>query len=407
MTTLLIEHQCPQCGAPAILEESDRLVRCSYCRVASYIIQNPFFRYLIPNGASENSPLIYVPYWRFKGMFFSSVSNGVQHRFMDISCQGVQSDYFPASLGFRSQTLKLKFVLPETPGRFLQTTLSRDEAMKRFLYQFSKNIKSPVYYRNFIGETLSIIYSPFYVKTQMIDAVLNEAVTHFLPDDFTAESFPGGPPKWRLTFMPTLCPYCGRDLTGERDSMALICKNCNTVWCPRGDRLVQVKFESIKRPGNIFLPFWQIKATVKGVCLNSCADLIKIANLPKVPQSKDHETDFFFWSTAFKITPKVFLRLNRTLTMSQPQTGEDKELPSGYIHPVTLPVKEAAESMKINFASFACPAKQYLPSLPLIDIRAEKATLVFIPFHEGHHELIQENFGLTINKNQLKLSSNL
>jgi hypothetical protein len=33
--------------------------------------------------------------------------------------------------------------------------------------------------------------------------------------------------------------------------------------------------------------------------------------------------------------------------------------------------------------------------------------LVFIPFYEGHHELIQEKFGLTINKNQLKLSSNL
>jgi hypothetical protein len=407
MATFFIEHQCPQCGAPSVLEDSDRLVRCPYCRVASYIIQNPYFRYMLPNGTSENSQLIYVPYWRFKGILFSSVPEGVQHRFMDMSCQGVQSHYFPASLGFRSQTLKLKFALPETQGRFLHPTVSHDEAMKTFLRIFSKNIASPVYYQNFVGETLSVIYSPFYIKNRMIDAVLNEAVTNSLPDDFTVDSFPGGPPKWRLIFVPTLCPRCGWDLSGERDSLVLICKNCNTVWCSKNERLAQFEFVTLKMPGNIFLPFWRIKATVKGISLNSCADLIRTANLPKVPQPQDHEADFFFWSLAFKVPPRLFLRLNRSITMAQPRNEQNKEIPSGYIHPVTLPVKEAAESMKINLASFACPANQYLPFLPQINIRPEKATLVFIPFHEGHHELIQENFGLTINKNQLKLSSNL
>jgi predicted Zn-ribbon and HTH transcriptional regulator len=407
MTTFFIEHQCPQCGAPAILEESDRLVRCPYCRVASYLIQHPYFRYMLPNSAPENRQLIYVPYWRFKGMLFSSVSGGIQHRFMDMSYQGIQSHYFPASLGFRSQTLKLKFVLPETPGRFLHPTFSSDEAMKIFINRFSKNLPSPVYHQDFVGETLSIIYSPFYVKNQIVDALLNKAVTNALPDDFSIESFLGGTPKWRLIFVPTLCPHCGWDLSGERDSLVLICKNCHTAWLSKGERLTPVKYATLKIPGNIFLPFWRIKATVEGVGLNSYADLIRIANLPKVPQSQDHETDFFFWSMAFKVPPKVFLRLNRNITMAQPRNRQVNELPSGYIHPVTLPINEAAESMKINFASFACPSNHYLPFLHKINIRPEKARLVFIPFHEGHHELIQENFGLTINKNQLKLSSNL
>jgi predicted RNA-binding Zn-ribbon protein involved in translation (DUF1610 family) len=407
MTSFFIEHQCPQCGAPAILEESDRLVRCSYCRVASYLIQYPYFRYMLPHGDSDNSQLIYVPYWRFKGMLFSSVSHGVQHRFMDISCQGVQSNYFPASLGFRSQTLKLKFVLPETPGRFLHPTFSRDDAMKIFIRRFSKNLSSPVYHQNFVGETISIIYSPFYVKNRMMDAVLNKAVTSSLPDDFSVDFFPGGPPQWRLIFVPALCPNCGWDLSGERDSLVLACKNCNTVWISKGERLTRVKFATLNMPGNIYLPFWRIKVTIEGVVLNSYADLIRVANLPKVPQREDHKTDFFFWSMAFKVPPKVFLRLNRNITMAQPRNGEINELPSGYIHPVTLSVDEAAKSMKINFTSFACPSNHYLPLLPHITIRPEKARLVFIPFHEGHHELIQESFGLTINKNQLKLSSNL
>jgi hypothetical protein len=105
---------------------------------------------------------------------------------------------------------------------------------------------------------------------------------------------------------------------------------------------------------------------LKGINLNSYADLIRIANLPKIPQSQDHETDFFFWSTAFKVPPKVFIRLNRNITMAQPRQGQINELPSGYIHPVTLPVNEAAKSMKINFASFACPSNRYLPLLSQI-----------------------------------------
>ena len=362
---------------------------------------------MLPNNTSETSQLIYVPYWRFKGMLFSSLADGVQHRFMDISCQGVQSNFFPASLGFRTQTLRLKFVLPESPGRFLHPNFSRDDAMKIFIRRFSQNASEPVFHQDFVGETLSIVYAPFYVKKQMIDAVLNKAVTGSLPDDFGVDSFPGGPPKWRLVFIPTLCPNCGWDLSGERDSLVLLCKNCNTVWAAKGESLTRIKFATLKMPGDIFLPFWRIKAAVEGVHLNSYADLIRVANLPKVPMPEDYKTDFYFWCMAFKVPPKVFLRLNRNLTMVQPRNEHMEKLPSRQILPITLPVTEAAECMKINFASFACPSSHYLPLLHGIKIRPEKARLIFIPFSDGPHELIQENFGLTLNKNQLKLSSNL
>jgi hypothetical protein len=114
----LIEHQCPQCGAPAILEETDRLFDCEYCRVKSYLLQKDFFRYMLPNSAPENKDLVFFPYWRFKGTFFSCVESGINHRFMDISHQAVESRYFPISVGLRSQALKLNFVTPETRGLY-------------------------------------------------------------------------------------------------------------------------------------------------------------------------------------------------------------------------------------------------------------------------------------------------
>lgn len=407
MASFLIEHQCPQCGAPVTLEESDRLIKCPYCRVESYLIQHPYFRYMFAHNASENSQLIYVPYWRFKGMLFSSLATGVKHRFMDMSYQGVQSNCFPVSLGFRSQALKLKFAVPETTGYFLKPTYPLDKAMGLFTRRFNKNIQRPIYHQDFIGETLSIIYAPFYVKNGIMDAVMNKKVYDPLPVDFSIESFPEDPRKWRLLFVPTLCPHCGWNLDGDRDSFVLLCRNCDSAWLAKGEKLSRIKFATLKIPGKFFLPFWRIKASIEGIDLNSYAHLIKLANLPRIARPQDHESEFFFWSSAFKVPPKVFMRLNRNITLAQPRNEQINKLPAGDIHPVNLTVTEAAESMKINFSSFAVPSKRYLPYLSTIKILPEKARLVFVPFYEGHHELIQEKFGLTVNKNQLRLSSNL
>jgi len=99
MPDILIEHQCPQCGAPAVLKETDRLFACEFCRVKSYLLQNDFFRYMLPNSAPENKDLLFFPYWRFKGMLFSCVENGIKHRFIDISHQAVESKLFSTFRG--------------------------------------------------------------------------------------------------------------------------------------------------------------------------------------------------------------------------------------------------------------------------------------------------------------------
>jgi len=82
-------------------------------------------------------------------------------------------------------------------------------------------------------------------------------------------------------------------------------------------------------------------------------------------------------------------------------------LPDCDLHPVNLPVKEAVESLKINLAGFMKPAKKLFPKLPSISIKPKSFLLVYIPFNTGHHEFIQPEFNMAINKNMLIMAKNL
>jgi ribosomal protein L37AE/L43A len=409
MSDILIEHQCPQCGAPAILKETDRLFACEFCRVKSYLFQKDFFRYMLPNSAPKNKDLLFFPYWRFKGMIFSCVEDGIKHRFIDFSHQAVESSYFPISVGLRSQALKLNFVTPESKGYFLKPTQPFKNVMNIFNHRYSIALPNPVFHQSHIGETLSLIYSPYYANDKIVDAILNKPVSPKLPDDFNATLFQGGCPNGRINFIPTLCPDCGWDLEGRRDALVLNCKNCNSVWRPTANGFKKLKFAIL--PANqknvIYLPFWRIKADVTGITLNSYADLVRIANIPKAIQKKWEDLEFRFWALAFKVRPQVFLRLARNITLAQPQEKLVGRLPDTRLHPVTLPIEEAIESLTLNLAGFMKPQKDLFPILRDITIKPKSYLLVYIPFIEQHHEFVHPEFHLSINKNQLELASNL
>jgi len=364
---------------------------------------------MLPNAAPKAKDLVFFPYWRFKGMLFSCVDSGIEHKFIDVSHQAVESRYFPNSLGLRSQALKLNFVTPEISGYFLKPTFSFKKAMDIFQHRFSKSLPNPVFQQSHVGDTVSLIYSPFYKEEKIYDAVLNKAVATPPPDDFETASLTGGRPNWRTQFIPTLCPGCGWDLKGRRDALVLNCKNCNSIWSPTKNGFKQLKFSIMhtKDENVIYLPFWRIKADVNGITLNSYADLVRIANLPKAIQRNWEDKEFRFWCPAFKVRPRVFIRLGRSITLSQPMEKMLRELPDARIHPVTLPMKEAVESLIINLASFMKPQKDLFPLLQDITIKPRSYLLVFIPFVEQHHEFIQPALYLTLNKNQLSLASNL
>jgi len=405
----LIEHQCPQCGAPAILEETDRLFTCQYCRVNSYLVTDDFFRYILPHPPDVDKEIIFAPYWRFKGMLFFCGPTGIVNRFVDISQQAVAAPYFPFSVGVRSQAMKIRFVTPDTPGRFLKPQQSYQSIFSNFEQRYGKSLPKPIAHQSHIGETLSLIYSPFYVKDKIYDAVLGQPVSAILPEGFGVEDFEFVDPGSHIHFVSTLCPNCGWDLEGERDALVLRCTNCSSTWYPVGRKLKQLKFAHIpaRDENTLYLPFWRIKAEIIGLRLDSYADLAAVANLPKAVQRGWDDIAFRFWIPAFKVRPKIFLRLASQVTVVQPRSDLVRSLPGSRIHPANLPVEEAFESLKLTLADFMKPRKTVIDILPGIKVNAKKFSLVYLPFTEAHHEYIQTEYQIAINKNVLRLSKNL
>ncbi|MEJ2658906.1 MAG: hypothetical protein P8012_17250, partial [Desulfobacterales bacterium] len=229
------------------------------------------------------------------------------------------------------------------------------------------------------------------------------------PDDFNASSLPGGHPDWCTQFLPTLCPGCGWDLEGQRDTLILICRNCNTTWRPAKGGFKPLKFATIptKDENIIYLPFWRIKTEIDGIKLNSYADLVRVANLPKAVQRNWKDREFYFWSPAFKVRPRVFIQLGRNVTLAQPEKDMVGELPKEQIYPVTLSIQDAIESLIMSMAGFMKPEKDMFPILKDISIKPKHYLLVYMPFVEQHHEYVQPDLYLALNKNQLSLASNL
>lgn len=369
-----------------------------------------YFRYVLPHNAPEGQELVYFPYWRFKGMIFSCLPSGIQNRFLDLSQQAVQSTLFPVTVGLRSQAMKLRFVSPETKGWFIKPALPFRQVMETFLTRVNPTTPRPILHQAHIGESLSLIYAPFYVGKRIMDAVLNQAVSGELDETFELGHFSGGPADWRIGFVPTLCPNCGWDMQGHRDALVLHCKNCASMWQASKQELSRVNVAHMRGPedeNTIYLPFWRIRADVVGIDLNSYADMVKLANLPKVVQPDWERVPCHFWGPAFKVSPQSFLRLTHHITLSQPRDHLVAQVPNGAMHPVNLPVSESVETLKLSLAGFIRPKKLVEDRIADIQVKARRYLLVYLPFEVRHHDLVQTAFNIAVNRNQLALAGNL
>jgi ribosomal protein S27AE len=409
MTSFIIEHQCPQCGAPAELEETDRLFQCGFCRVKSYLTAPGFFRYTIAHHAPAGKELIYYPYWRFKGMFFSCLKKNIDMRFLDVSHQALQSIHFPVNIGFRGQTQKLRFAASQEQCTFIKPDVGFDDVLALWREQYSAKLQKPILHQDFIGETWSMIYAPFYLDTRVMDAVLNEPVSPALADQIADGLLQADERDWPINFLATLCPHCGWDLAGERDALALTCDNCHRVWWERKGRLEELKVAHVptKDPAPIYLPFWRIQADVSNVKLETYADLVKTANLPKVVQPGWDQTPFYFWNPAFKVRPHSYLTIASNVTLNQPMEKIEPGRPQGEALPVNLPLKEAVESLKLNMAQFIRPVERRPELIPDMQIRPRRFLLIYLPFKDTPFELVQPKINLAVSKSVLEHAKNL
>ena len=408
MTTFWIDYQCPQCGAPANLEETDRLFACPFCRVRSFLLTRDYFRYVLPAKNPSGKELFYCPYWRFKGTLLFSLAAGNDHKFLDLTQSAADVPGIPTTLGLRAQAMKLKFVSPDLPGRFIPTTHSFSETFTAFQKRFSQTLPKPILYWAHLGESMGLIYSPFYATDRLYDAVLDSPLAK-RSHDMADSGFKDEKLDWRVRFIPALCPDCGWDLEGQRTALVLHCRNCNSSWYPSGEKLTQVESYGLPDadPGLLHLPFWQITCEIENITLKNYGDLARVANLPKILDSSLAARQFHFWTPAFKLRAQAFLRLAEGLTLTQTQDMLAPVLPPERHHPVTLPVEEACESLKVVLAGFLKPRRRVAEMLTRIAIHPTHFRLGYLPFREDPHDYIQVLTQLAVNKNLLSLSCHL
>lgn len=413
-STWEIEHLCPQCGAPVTLEETDRLFSCSYCRNRLYLVSQDYFRYYLPSSNPLSKDPIYVPYWRFKGMAFFCSANQIGHKLIDVSSSASPHTFLPHSLGVRPQVLKLKFVSPELKGKSFRPSVPLKrvvEAIQKQLHSVGGNaLADPVLFRAFVGDTASLIYAPLFIKGNLFhDGILGRPMAE-IPDGFVDDllSF-DEQPDWGVKFVSTLCPHCGWDLLGERDSVALFCKNCDSAWEASQMLLERVELGVMpsKEIPPIYLPFWMMKTRIEELNIRSYGDFVRVANVPKVMKKEWEELDLNFWAPAFKVPPQIFLGLTKRMTISQPREPFEPSLPKASLYPVTLPASEAVESVKVTLADIAIDKQGIFPRLSEINVQLDKFLLVYLPFHFNGNEFIHSQTQSCIHKNFLKLGKNL
>jgi predicted RNA-binding Zn-ribbon protein involved in translation (DUF1610 family) len=403
------EQDCSQCGAIIELDETDHLVRCPYCNVKSFLFTPNYFRFVLPHNARDRE-IIYAPYLRFKGNVYYCMGSRIGHRVVDITHAGLPLEGIPVSLGLRPQAMKMKLVTPDTNGSFLRFSLKPSNILTRAGKLAAAAASGELFHRAYIGETMSIIYLPLYLdRNRVFDAILNKPILKVpASEDFTGKSINRNP-RWHVTFLPTLCPQCGWNLDGEKDSVVLICTNCETAWEAADGRFVRVNFQGI--PGDdentVYLAFWKICVSAQGLELDSFADFIRLTNQPRLVRPEMDYQEMSFWAPAFKIRPGVFLSLSRRFTISQHKFQTDDLMPKKNRYPVTLPQREAVQSMKITLASSSINKKDVLPQLPRLRFNMKRSSLVYLPFTIKGHEMIQQQMDVSINKNALEFGRRL
>jgi Zn finger protein HypA/HybF involved in hydrogenase expression len=404
-----IEQDCPQCGGPVELDETDRLLRCPYCDVKSYLFAKDYYRYQLPNISPEKD-IIYAPYLRFKGTVYFCKGLTIGHRIIDITHLGLELDNIPVSLGLRPQAMKMRFVTPETQGSFLKFSIKPTDILTKAGKLTSGSSGEQILHRAFIGETMSLIYLPMYIEgDRLFDGVLNRPIATLPRGHDDLESLITKNSRWKMEFIPTLCPQCGWTLEGERDSVVMTCSNCHSAWEVVEGKFVRVTLSVAagQDKDRLYLPFWKISARAKGIEIESFSDFIRITNQPRVIDDESGKEVMSYWSPAFKIRPKLFLNLSRQLTVSQRRFQEEETISGKRIYPVTLQRSEAVQALKIILASSAVYKKNVLPHLPRISFEIKSSVLVFLPFTETNHDMIQQDMGISVNKQGIEFGRQL
>ncbi|MBW1645556.1 MAG: hypothetical protein JRJ56_04395, partial [Deltaproteobacteria bacterium] len=393
MSNWRVAHQCPQCGAPVTLDEEVRLFVCPYCRVRLCLASRDCFHYYLPGRDGAGDENFYLPYWRLRGMYFSCRSDRVKARLLDSSIPAATLAGLPSSLGIRPQAVPLRFLDGEVGTACLPRQRSLGQAVRAVAA--SQPAGGRGLYAAFVGEVATLIYLPVACRRgEVVDGLDGRPLPGLSPEILRRqlEEKPPGP-AWKLDFLPALCPACGWDLEGEPATLVFVCPNCARAWSATAAGLQPLAGHRLAVPlpagaRVLQVPFWRLRVAISGLELDTVADLVRLANLARVVTPELRRRELFFWLPAFKVQPRLFLRLAGLLTVSQPD-DELEVLDGGQrFHPVTLPAAEALQSLRILLATLLKPRRRILPRLAGLRFAARETKLVYRPFVERGREVV-------------------
>ena len=146
----------------------------------------------------------------------------------------------------------------------------------------------------------------------------------------------------------------------------------------------------------------------EGLGINTLADVMRIAQLPLVKKCDGEDKALPFWPPAFKVVrPREFPRLASQMTALPHDAEPAANISPKTLYPVTLPRKEAAQSLKVVLANIVTDTKEFFPLLPRTNFSMTKYTRIYLPFKALGLDMIQEETGICINKNVLKYGRHL
>lgn len=413
---LTIRQNCPSCGAPIELNEADRLLQCPFCEVNNYMVNRGPLRFVLPDKVPphiSSQDVFYVPYLRFKGNVYYCIDNTVRQKIIDTTHLAVNAAMLPRSLGLRPQAMVLSQVSEEHLGGFFRSGVKQEAIIDKAvrLSELDNKHQGKVFlHRAFIGETLSYVYLPLYMEEGVLhDGVTNSVLARGGSVEKLRAKTSTFQDQWQPHFLNTLCPGCGETLNGEHDSLVLSCRNCHSSWEENGGKFRELSWEMVPsaKKSAFSLPFWKIQVSTKNIDLDRFSDYLRITNQPIVIQKSHEEQEFFFWIPAFKVRPKVFLTLAKTITLAQHRLGKGVHELAGRLHPVTLDRQEAVESMKTVLAESVLNQRDFFPLLPQIELKPTRVSLVYLPFNYQGHDYIQEQTTIAVAASVLQFGRSL
>jgi hypothetical protein len=213
----------------------------------------------------------------------------------------------------------------------------------------------------------------------------------------------------QVRFLPMLCPNCGTDMHGSKESIVLVCSQCTTAW-----RATTIRFEKtgfsiwpVLQQADLWLTFWRFDIRCDTIPMETSADVFQFTKMQAIPGAVTGKQKFYFYIPAFKTNPEVLLRLGRIVSLKQPPLEQMQLQALTRFYPVNLGQQEAFEAVPVLLDDMSMAKKAAFTKIRDAKFELQSAaSLLFIPFVKKGYEFVQPQLNLSVLENALKWGQN-